>query len=267
MENKLCDELIANLKNMLNEYGYKFRGKISNNNVSYFEFFVDETIYLYVIRLSDSVMSYDSFIEHYKDEMYLPDKIMFFDISILSLLRNGNVDYYTNYPKNYKRFIYTVEEDDKGVWNSIISLIASVAADYDIECDLEVGDIVRNEADGKVYEIKGITKVYDPYTYSGVTILTVPSHKYNEDIGLRYTNKITKIMINNNKEEKFECDLKVGDTVRNETDGKLYEVKKIVRVYEPFTFARIVMLKVKPKGFDCELYFEYTPNITKVVDE
>lgn len=84
---------------------------------------------------------------------------------------------------------------------------------------------------------------------------------------LNYMSNLILSIAGKYKEEKFECDLKVGDTVRNETDGELYEVKKIVRAYEPFTFTKVTMLKVKPKGFDCELYFEYTPNITKVVDE
>lgn len=194
MENKLCDGLIAILKSMLYDYGYEIKDKISNDDVSYFEFFVDETDYLYVIRLSDSIMPYESFIEHYKDEMDSHNKIMFFDVSILSLQRNGNVDYCTNYPKNYKRFIYTVEAEDKCEWHSIVALIARVATDYDVECNLEVGDVVRNDADGEVYKIKDKIKVYDPYTFSGVTILTVPSKKYNEDIAIRYTNKIKKIV-------------------------------------------------------------------------
>lgn len=193
MDNKTCEGLIENLKSMLYEYGYEIKKDISNDNVSYFEFHVQETDYLYVIRLSDSFMSYESFIERYKDKMDLHNKIMFFDISILSLQRNGNVDYCTNYPKNYKRYVYAVESDDKGEMNAIVSLIASIASDYDIECNLKVGDIVCNETDGYVYEIKDITKAYDPYTYSGVTILTVHSKKHNEDIGMRYTNKIKKV--------------------------------------------------------------------------
>ena len=54
--------------------------------------------------------------------------------------------------------------------------------------NLKVGDKILYKVDGEIYEIKEImNKLYDPKTFEEVTMLIVPSHKYDGDFAIRYS--------------------------------------------------------------------------------